>query len=596
MSRMRNTIRRAAFLLGATAAAAAVAGPAQAAQLQSWSGTDDSNGKPYHYVFYDAANGVDNNLRITSDGVYVTFDDVEAIAPGPGCGHPGSDQTVARCSQAGLTAVLVRLADGRNKAVDTTSLPMSISAAANSVDDFDGGPGPDELTGGDNADTLVGGSGDDTLRGNKGNDTFFDQSGRDSVAGGDGADVFHAGTGADTYAGGANTDAIRYDDRSQGVAVTLDDVADDGGPNEGDDVGSDVENVYGSQGIDTIIAQRTLTVANRLYGNGGDDTILAGPGNDPAVSGGAGRDDVRGEAGDDAVYGGAGEDVLWGGPGTDVLWGDAENDQLSGGPGADTSNGGTGTDTAYYADVNERVTVDLDGAAGDDGAQGEGDTTKADVENITGGTASDTLTGNDGPNVIRGGAGNDTIDGLLGADELFGDADRDSLLARDGIADKVDCGADADDARVDGLDAVTGCEDVDRGTKPDMPVTPQGPGTPGTPQAPQVGALKISPKTLRLDRKGFARLTVSCPKGASKKCTGSVKVQRSTKGRTRTVGSRRFKVVAGRTVAVKVKVQKAVRTALARRKVKVTVVASARDAASTTVTAKRAVTFLRTAR
>jgi len=598
---MRNTIRRAGLLLGATAAAAALAGPAEAAQLQRWSGTDASTGKSYYYLFYDAASGVNNDLKITasSDGAYIRFDDVENINAAYGCSHPAGDSTIADCPAGpGVTGVLVRLMDGTNKAVDTTSFQMSISGDANSVNDFDGGPGRDELTGGDNDDRLVGGAGDDILRGRGGNDTLYDGLGNDSVAGDDGNDTIHPGPGADTYSGGAGIDTLRWDDRVKPLTVTLDDAANDGESGEGDNAKSDIERLYGGWAGDTIIAQQSAPVVNRLYGNQGDDTVLGGPGND-IVSGNAGSDDVRGEAGNDSVAGGSGNDFLWGGTGTDTVTGDGENDQLSGGPGADTLNGGAGADTAYYGDVNERVIVDLDGATGDDGTQGEGDTVKADVENLTGGTASDTLTGNNGVNIIRGGAGNDTIDGLLGADELFGDSDRDSLLARDGVADKVNCGADADDVRADKVDTLTACENVDLPQdlqNPNNPQNPDSPQNPNNPQNPAFGKLTISPKKLRLDRKGYAKLSVTCPKGASKKCTGTVKVKRTAKGKTVTVGSRKFSVAAGKTVAVKVKVKKVVRKALAAKKVKVTVVASARDAASTTVTAKRSVTFLRFAR
>jgi Ca2+-binding RTX toxin-like protein len=600
MSRMRNTIRRAAMLLGATAAAAAVAVPAQAAQLSKSDGVDDSNGKPYSFLFYDAQPGVDNQLRLTtnSNQTQITFDDVETINAPSGCSQPANDKTVATCGANEVLNVLVRLDNGKNTFDNLTPFRSSVSAAKDSRNEFNGGTGSDELTGGDNADDLWGAGGDDRVEGGKGDDVLHGGAGDDELLGGDGNDSLEGGTNADELHGGAGEDIADYTARTKVLSVTIGSSADDGESGEGDNVASDVEDVGGGSAGDTIVAQ-SGNVVNGLYGNGGDDTIIAGGGNDAYVVGGQGSDDLRGEGGNDGLYGSPGVDFLWGGAGTDVLNAGSGDDQLSGGPDADTFNGSTGTDTAYYADVADRVTVSLDGATGNDGAQGEGDTVKGDVENILGGLASDRLTGDAGANVIRGGAGNDVVDGGLGADQLFGDADRDTLRARDGIADTVSCGADEDDAEVDKLDTLTACETVDRGDAPSNPQNPDNPQNPQNPDNPQnaaTGKLTISPTKLRLDRKGFAKLSVSCPKGVSKKCTGSVKVQRTAKGKTVTVGSRKFKVAAGRTVAVKVKVQKTVRKALARKKVKVTVVASARDAASTTVTASKKVTLLRTAR
>ena len=597
MSRMRNTIRRAAVLLGATAAAAAAAGPAHAAQLDRFSGVDSSNGKPYYYLLYTAAAGVDNQLRISTNSNQdtIVFDDVENISTPSGCSHPGSDATVVTCTAGGLTSTLVNVGNGKNKVDNLTPFTTSVAADKDSRNTFTGGSGTDELTGGDSRDSLSGGAGNDRIDGGKGGDTLRGGVGADKLFGGDDDDTLEGGPGPDELHGGSGSDFADYGARTKALSVTLDGVADDGESGEGDNAGTDVENVSGGAAGDTIIAQPG-NVVNALYGNGGDDTIVAGGGNDAYVSGGAGSDDLRGEGGNDGLSGGDGGDFLWGGAGADTLGGGANDDQLAGGPGADTFAGGGGSDTAYYADVAERVTVSLDGAAGNDGAEGEGDTVGADVENITGGLASDRLTGDGGANVIRGGAGNDVIEGGLGADQLFGDADRDTLRARDGIADAVNCGADEDVAEVDGLDTTTACETVDLPKGAQTPAGPQNPGTPGTPGTPTVGALRISPTKLRLDRKGFAKLTVGCPKGAAKKCTGSVRLQRTVKRRTVTVGSRRFKVAAGGTVAVKVKVAKSVRTALARTKVKVTVVAGARDAAAAPVTAKRSVTLLRTAR
>ena len=111
---------------------------------------------------------------------------------------------------------------------------------------------------------------------------------------------------------------------------------------------------------------------------------------------------------------------------------------------------------------------------------------------MTGGASSDTLTGNDGPNTLVGGPGLNTLDGLggddvlrggeardvilggKGRDQLFGEGDDDSINAFDSEADVVSCGASLDDdAQVDAVDQVDGCEFASRG---DVPVPVDGDG------------------------------------------------------------------------------------------------------------------------
>jgi len=63
----------------------------------------------------------------------------------------------------------------------------------------------------------------------------------------------------------------------------------------------------------------------------------------------------------------------------------------------------------------------------DDGRTGEGDNVQTDVEDAAGGSAGDTLIGNDGNNHFLGGAGNDSLVGGRGADDLSGQADDDNM-------------------------------------------------------------------------------------------------------------------------------------------------------------------------
>ena len=86
-------------------------------------------------------------------------------------------------------------------------------------------------------------------------------------------------------------------------------------------------------------------------------------------------------------------------------------------------NGGTGTDTLDASNANTDLTIDL--AAGT--STGQGTDTLSGVENATGGTGNDTLTGNSGDNVLNGGTGNDTLAGNAGNDFAFGNDGTDSL-------------------------------------------------------------------------------------------------------------------------------------------------------------------------
>jgi hypothetical protein len=132
--------------------------------------------------------------------------------------------------------------------------------------------------------------------------------------------------------------------------------------------------------------------------------------------------------------------------------GGSGNDRFVDGPGPEQFTGGDGVDTVDYSASIASVAADPDGVA-DDGVAGEGDNIGTDVENIVGGAGDDTLTA--GPN---GG----TLQGGLGADTFNGGAGDDRILSRDGVADRVLCGAGSDTVIGDPLDKVdASCEKVD---------------------------------------------------------------------------------------------------------------------------------------
>ena len=311
--------------------------------------------------------------------------------------------------------------------------------------------------------------------------------------------------------------------------------------------------VHGQSGDDSLGANDD--VDNRAVLDGGDgDDVLTGYRFGETLAGGPGRDALAGGPGDDALLGGDGDDALE--PDTRV---DVQGDDIvDGGAGFDSVKdwGSSSTDPSLAVDIT------VDGAAGD-GRPGERDNVIAverfdalwpgryvladsddsiDLPNfgsssVEGRAGNDTITANDGDEVIdggpgtdrlEGGFGHDTLTGGPGPDTIYGDetaqrcsylADcvvvphgNDTIHARDGEADTIDCGVGTDRAVVDPQDIHANCESVERGGTP-APADAAGPGdvapSPATPR-PRKAAVAVAPGvTLRSAlRKGLAvRLT-----------------------------------------------------------------------------------------
>ncbi len=238
--------------------------------------------------------------------------------------------------------------------------------------------------------------------------------------------------------------------------------------------------IMGSNDADviTVAASVPSSIAVRLNGGGGNDTLTGGLGND-SLDGGTGNDDLRGGngndfligmAGNDSLYGqagddrlegtdgndllcaGIGNDLLFGGRGRDNLVGQEGNDQLDGGEDADTLcgcegndlvRGGDGNDILYGESGNDTLLGDagndlLDGGTDQDVVfGGEGN------DSLIGGAGNDVLAGGNGNDTLRGGIGNDTLLGGDGSDQLYGEAGRDVLSGEAGN-DTLDGGADLD--------------------------------------------------------------------------------------------------------------------------------------------------------
>jgi Ca2+-binding RTX toxin-like protein len=338
------------------------------------------------------------NVTFTESGAGVTLNDVDGAG---GCEVTGN---VATCPEADLYWLNVTLADGDDEANVSAAVAMFAAIYGDTGNDtLSGGGGYSELIGDDGNDTLTGGTdegylagydGDDTIQGGPRNDFLDDGSGDDVVNGGDGDDEFFGDTGtdqfngeagndyfngfdfsgADTFSGGAGSDWLDYR-RVRPVHVTLNDVADDGencpgAACEGDNARSDIENLSGGRGEDTLIGDDD---ANLLSGEPGDDTL----------TGLGGDDQLLGDWGSSASPFGAGNDTMDGGTGNDFLFGDYGNDSLTGGPGVDGLEGDAGNDALNSDDGGGR---DADGCgSGTDAVIGDtGDVVAGDCESVIG--------------------------------------------------------------------------------------------------------------------------------------------------------------------------------------------------------------------
>lgn len=116
---------------------------------------------------------------------------------------------------------------------------------------------------------------------------------------------------------------------------------------------TDLHTQLGHAGADTL-GDQTAAHSQVIFGEGGDDVIHGGAGND-WLFGGEGDDQIFGGTGDDILYGGAGNDYLDGGTSHNSLYGGAGNDILVYNQGMAHASGGEGIDFLVGA---EKDTLD----------------------------------------------------------------------------------------------------------------------------------------------------------------------------------------------------------------------------------------------
>jgi Ca2+-binding RTX toxin-like protein len=331
------------------------------------------------------------------------------ITPGTGCQTAAVAASVT-CAPAGFVRIEIALGDQADELfVYSSDVPLTA----------DGGPGDDLV------EDLEIATGTPTR----------------GFTGGDGADFFRTsatGTLATDYRGGPGTDTVAYAYRTGPQSITLDDTANDGAPTEGDNVRSDIENVLGGSGADTITGSGS---DNWLVGNEGADTIQGMGGVDKLEASGCDADSLDGGAGADSLALG-GNTTAKGGPDGDQFLSDTGTCAAGS---KDDVHGDDGTDLADFSIVTGPLSVSLDDV-GNDGWGGL-DNFHTDVEDITAGAGGMVLIGSDGPNVLTGGPGNDLLDGRGGNDQMSG---REGIDVVDYSSRTVPVSLTLDDADNDG--------------------------------------------------------------------------------------------------------------------------------------------------
>lgn len=164
------------------------------------------------------------------------------------------------------------------------------------------------------------------------------------------------------------------------------------------------------------------------------------------LTGSAFADRLYGDGNNNTISGGNGDDRLYGRSGQDILIGGAGNDRLDGGAGADRMAGGADNDD-YFVDNAQDTVIELASGGTQDtvrasvsfalGAQVESLilTGRGDIA-ATGNALNNVIKGNRGDNVISGGGGSDRLWGGNGADHFVFDS-LESSANKDTIADFI---------------------------------------------------------------------------------------------------------------------------------------------------------------
>jgi Ca2+-binding RTX toxin-like protein len=349
-------------------------------------------------------------------------------------------------------------------------------------DKLSGGGGNDYLDGQQGSDKMDGDGGDDKALGDKGNDQIDGGAGHDHIEGGPGDDSdLNGGPEGDEVFGGAGTDHA------------------DGGPGDFDIVRGDAgtDTLLGGDGGDDIVSYASATrggvivslATNKAKGDGHDDLggfedVVGSPQGDTIVGNGQ-QNRIDGGVGDDDLQSGGGGGQAFGGPGSDncggftvetscgpeeappgnmafailnqgldgtslIVQGSPGNDDLrvgfsgalvvsSGQPifageGCVAANANTLTCGAGAPPL-----IVVTGGDGNDGAAIDPSVPAGVKVRINGNAGDDTLVGGNGEDVLEAGEnynspnfGHDRLEGMGGSDVLYADPGGDNLVGGNG--------------------------------------------------------------------------------------------------------------------------------------------------------------------
>ena len=338
---------------------------------------------------------------------------------------------------------------------------MMLQATTTTQDlDGDGRADSSQVTGTDAADVLTGAATNDRLVGAGGADRLVGGKGGDVLVGGAGNDTLDGGDNGVNRTGGAMIDVTEYSGAAALYAVTKNSdgtftvVASGASAADGTDTLSNIEGLQFSDGFVSL----QLQVSERDMNKDGVTDLIEIRGTDLAAAG----DEIAPTSGTTTVayrlFGGLGNDSLTGGAGADVFEGGAGNDSIVGGEGTDraifsgnyadytvsdvssagvvtvshNNSGANGTDTLVgveelafadrvvklgAADVVTTKLVDTDGNQKVDASYttGTGSGDVVDFSNsilnnfVDAGVGNDSVKGGSGADTFIPGAGNDTV-------------------------------------------------------------------------------------------------------------------------------------------------------------------------------------------
>lgn len=288
-----------------------------------------------------------NTVTIAWDGTAYTVTDSVPITANPASGCIPLTANTVSCPDAAIGSIRASVAPSTSGNDISNTVTLDPSLPDNEPATVQGAAGSDTLVGQAAAETFSGADGNDVASGGAGNDALYGDAGADDLSGGDGHDNLRGNNpgntartldGNDTLTGGAGDDFLTGHERSDvidggtgrdtadytekkdfdPIGVTFDDdtTRNDGGASDGtsgnrDVVRTNVEQVIGGEGADTISdALASSTIDHTFEGRGGSDVMNGGAGNDSLI-GAAGRDSLTGGSGIDSLLGGDDDDQIF---------------------------------------------------------------------------------------------------------------------------------------------------------------------------------------------------------------------------------------------------------------------------------------------